>query len=187
MDICKWLDEVVLPQQPQSPHSQLVHCHAPRLERTGRVTSGKHKSKSTSSDSSLLQGPMRPSENIVLPERGEVKENTDRGAHTDGIHKVHTGGDASSEPYKRKPRRKTRPERYEPVAHDAEEWGTHTRKHQRSEPRRARRVSRRSKADKSGSGVVQNFQAKNVPRDRLTVAGSPVTWPYWWRANNWSS
>lgn len=168
MDICKWLDETVLPQQPPSPP---VDCHASRPQQTGQLVSERQKRKQTSSDSSLLQGPLQPSEKIVLPGRGDpVKETADKSAHTYASHlTVHSGSSVSSRPYRRRPRRKTRPERYEPVAHDAEERGTHNHKHKRSERRRTRRATRRSKAERSGSGIVQNFQAKNVPTERLTV------------------
>ncbi|EUC48779.1 hypothetical protein COCMIDRAFT_86588 [Bipolaris oryzae ATCC 44560] len=70
---------------------------------------------------------------------------------------------STSSRYARKPRRKTRPERYEP--HKSEHAGPN------KSSKKARHKSRRRKVEKPGQ-VVQNFKAKNVSGDRLTLRPS---------------
>ncbi|KAF1975864.1 hypothetical protein BU23DRAFT_529815 [Bimuria novae-zelandiae CBS 107.79] len=171
MDIHKWLNETVLPQQPPSPHNRGVEHHALRLEQAERDSREKRKRKQSTSDSSLLDDPPQRKK-VVLPERGNtVEEDAYEGTRTDASHPTSCSeSSASTDPYKRKPRRKTRLERYEPVppAH-AKKRGTHTQRHKKGESKKIRRMSRRKKADKQGSGIVPSFQANNVATDRLTL------------------
>ena len=68
--------------------------------------------------------------------------------------------------YKRKPRKKTRVDRYDPKPRKSKRR-RQTKREDREETRN-RKKSRRSK-EKHGSGVIQAFRAKNVASDRLTV------------------
>jgi hypothetical protein len=154
MDIHKWLSETVLPRQPPSPLGQGETCHAPRPHELERAPREKHGRKQSSSDSSMLDA--RP-QHKKAPPSGRVpptEQEADETGHTDASHPTaRSERSVSNEPYRRKPRRKTRPERYGPVA------------------------------NKSGSGIVQSFQAKNVPQERLTVSSIPVVEVYWWCVN----
>lgn len=188
MDIRKWLDETVLPQQPPSPspHDQRHEYPALRIERARRAPIEKHKRKQSTSDSSLLDDP-RQRRSSVVPKQGNIiKENVNEGASAS--HPTsRSESSVSSEPYRRKPRRKTRPERYEPVPQGARERGTHTRRQKKGESKKTSRISRRNKSGKPRNDIVESFQAKNVPRDRLTVTCALAGQVRWWCANIWSS
>jgi hypothetical protein len=184
MDIHKWLSETVLPRQPPSPLGQGETCHAPRPHELERAPREKHGRKQSSSDSSMLDA--RP-QHKKAPPSGRVpptEQEADETGHTDASHPTaRSERSVSNEPYRRKPRRKTRPERYGPVSKDAEERGLHTQRREKGESKKQRRTSQRKKANKSGSGIVQSFQAKNVPQERLTVSSIPVVEVYWWCVN----
>jgi hypothetical protein len=179
MDIHKWLSETVLPQQPPSPPGQREECHLTRIHGLERAPREKRGWEQSTSDSSLLDA---PPQHKKAPPSGRVPP-TEKEAvgHTDASHPTaRSERSVSSEPYRRKPRRKTRPERYGPLSKDAEERGLHAQRREKDESNKERRTSQRKKASKSASGIVQSFQAKNVPRERLTVSSIPVVEIYWW-------
>ncbi|KAJ4345250.1 uncharacterized protein N0V89_011380 [Didymosphaeria variabile] len=176
MDIHKWLSETVLPQQPPSPPEQREYHHAPCSEQPERIPKDKRRRKQSTSDSSLLDVPPQRKKRPTSGRVPSLKKEADETDHTDASHSPsRSASSISSEPFRRKPRRKTRPERYEPVLKDAKERGLHTQRRDKGESKRARRKSRRMKANNPGSGMVQGFQAKNVPQDRLTVRSTPVS------------
>ncbi|KAJ4287984.1 hypothetical protein N0V90_011999 [Kalmusia sp. IMI 367209] len=175
MDIQKWLNETLLPRQPPSPPVQRREHRLRSPEPPGQAPEGGRRRKQSTSDSSLLDAlPQRGK--VVIPEQDDLaEEHADESARTDASHPTSLSrSSVSNQPYQRKPRRKTRPERYEPVSKHAKERGMHAHRPRRGESKNARRKSRRMKADKPGSGIVQSFHAKNVPRDRLTVTNASV-------------
>lgn len=171
MDIHKWLDETVLPvRPPSSPNvpaqSSPVPFRPPRPSDT-LLNKGRRRKRSTS-DSSLLH--VRTAAGGASPMRrpADAVEGGDGGttcSDADGPDSSSESG-MSGQRYARKPRRKTRPERYGPAPKD-------DKRHQKGESRKSKKRSRRKTAEKQGAGLVQSFHAKNVPQDRLTVCSPP--------------
>ena len=128
MDIQKWLDEIVQPETPPGTTKR----KAPR--------------KRSRSDSSLL-GPRPPS---PRPQQADSDGGTSKALHTT------LSNCSTSSRYARKPRRKTRPELYEPGSRVLQRH-------------KAKSKKTRHKRSKALPDMVQNFQAKNVSGDRLTV------------------
>jgi hypothetical protein len=137
MDIRKWLDETVQPEAPREPV---------RLQQIAEPVKRKRR---RNSDTSILdpRPPASSPHESVDDSTGDVLQAT-------------CSDSSSSNRYARKPRRKTRPERYGP--------GSHANRDHKSESQKTRRKPRRKKGEKP-PGVMQAFQAKNVSRDRLTV------------------
>jgi hypothetical protein len=170
MDIQRWLDETVLPEQPPSPADN--HRKAPTLpaKKSEHVPREKRRREPSTSDSSLLHIPPRRKQTPPTPQAG-VDQSVDSSASSDASHPSSgSGSSTSSHRYARKPRRKTRPERYEPV----KERGTHIHRHRKGESNQTRRRHKRKNVEKQGTGIVQGFHAKNVPRDRLTVGSTTI-------------
>ncbi|EUC36682.1 hypothetical protein COCCADRAFT_2333 [Bipolaris zeicola 26-R-13] len=137
MDVLKWLEETEqhpVPQDACKPKSK-----SKRLPRRAK------------SDSSLLEPlPLQDS-----PVQQRARKQTAR-----DVLVASSSASSTSSLYARKPRRKTRPERYEP--NKPEHAGRN------NSSKKARHKSRRRKVEKSGQ-VVRNFKAKNVSGDRLTL------------------
>ncbi|KAF2869443.1 hypothetical protein BDV95DRAFT_100711 [Massariosphaeria phaeospora] len=172
MDIRRWLDETVLPQQPPSPPEQRSLAPIPRREEPKQAPKQKSRRKRSTSDSSLLDAHPRRRKASPVEHKSDIEESADEDACSDASKSSSrsSGSSTSSQPYARRPRRKTRPERYEPTSKDIKERGTHLPRRGKGESKKTKRKSRRKKAEKPGAGMVQSFHAKNVPRDRLTPA-----------------
>ncbi|KAF2132594.1 hypothetical protein P153DRAFT_284270 [Dothidotthia symphoricarpi CBS 119687] len=152
MDIRRWLDETVQPDP--------------------LPTKSKRRRKRSKSDSSLLDPPSQrkktPPNKRRSPIEGSVSEDTDsdvpKCTRSDSLE-----SSASSQRYARKPRRKTRPERYEHPLNNCKEQRKLTNGNRKDEAKRSKRKTKGKKSKKSGGGIVQSFQAKNVSGDRLTL------------------
>lgn len=181
MDIHKWLSETVLPRLPPSPPGQGEEHHVPSLEKSKRFSNEQYKRKPSSSDSSLLDDPPQRKKGPPSGRVPSIEEEPDENGNTDASRSTsRSERSMSSKSYRRRPRRKTRSERYEPLSKDAKERGLHAQRRDKGESKKERRKTRRRKANRSGSGIVQSFQAKNVPRDRLTVRSTLVADSCWW-------
>jgi hypothetical protein len=170
MDIRRWLEDTELPEQPPSPPEplRLQAFSQPNKVETAPEDRPRRRKRSVT-DSSLLDSCPRHKRALAAEEQSA----SDRcGASDRDADASSSGSSPSSQLYARKPRRKTRPERYEP-AKDVKERGTQVYRHRKGESKKARRKTRRRKGDRPDHGVVQSFQAKNVPRDRLTVRRRP--------------
>lgn len=137
MDIRKWLDEIVQPETQREPV---------RHQRPVESTKRKRRCKS---DSSILdpRPPASPPHESVDDSAGKA-------------FRAMCSDSSSSSRYARKPRRKTRPERYEPAPH--------ARRDPKDESKTTRRKPRRKKGEKLPA-VIRTLEAKNVSKDRLTV------------------
>lgn len=177
MDIRKWLDETVLPEQPPSPH--VPNSVGPPIlpspeypKKPERAPEGRRPRESSTSDSSLLH--TRPAHQKLPTIRAAagIDSNADDSACSDACHPAGESSESSvsSQQYARRRRRKTRLERYEPAAKDVKKRGTQLYRHRKGESSKTKRKSRRKKGDKLGVGPPQSFKAKNVPKDRLTVS-----------------
>jgi len=188
MDIQEWLDKTVLPQQPPSPLEPCSETHPPYVEPIGHASHQRHRRRRPTSDSSLLEA--LPPRKKAAPVESEHRlgADADESAESDASHPAaHTESSASSRPYRRRPRRKTRPDRYDPVPKHVQKRGKHTQRLSKGESKRTKRRSRRSNVDKPDSAIVQGFHAKNVPQDRLTVRSATTNMACWWCTNYWRS
>jgi hypothetical protein len=172
MDIRKWLDETVQPEVPLEP---IEH-----LQRTRKTKPAKQKRqrKRSKSDSSLLDPRSDP---LQKPAANEPKPPTDGGTGQSASEARQTtpSDSSSNNRYARRPRRKTRPEHYEHSSKAiTKEWGNYAHRRGEGESKKPRRKSRCKKSEKPGNSTVQNFQAKNVSSDRLTVREHAVAWKY---------
>ncbi|KAH6879061.1 hypothetical protein BKA58DRAFT_453277 [Alternaria rosae] len=141
MDIRKWLDDTVQPEAPRESNN--LHQAAEPAKRKRR-----HRS-----DSSILD---------PRPPASSPHESVDDSA--DEALQATCSDSSSSSRYARKPRRKTRPERYEPQHAP----GPHAHRDRRGGSKKTRSKPRRKKGEKPPV-VMQTFQAKNVSGDRLTL------------------
>ena len=170
MDIHRWLEETagakVPPDLAQTPGSNIVQ----RAEKLKPVFKEKRAPKRSKSDSSLLDP--QPHSRRAPPKESKpsTEESSDASVYSKASRPSRNGStesESSSHHYAQKPRHKTRLERYEPKQN--KERGKHVHQSRKDESKKSRRKSKRKKGEKSGSGVAQNFHAKNVSRDRLTV------------------
>jgi hypothetical protein len=188
MDIRTWLDGTVRPEPLPSPDPLRQpgppRFHPPKEPEGHAAGAGarraRRRPRQSSEDSSLLAAPTVRSETPPSETEADIDGSGDDTACSDAYHPAHHAppeSSTSSQQYARRPRRKTRPELYEPTPKDAKERGTQLYRHRKGESNRSKRKSRRRKADKPGVGLVQSFHAKNVSKDRLTVScPSFVAW-----------
>ncbi|KAF2281299.1 uncharacterized protein EI97DRAFT_25754 [Westerdykella ornata] len=176
MDIRKWLNDIVLPEQPPSPGLPHQDTPAPLLEShvpETRPKQGRRRKRSTT-DSSFLEArtvPPKPKSPPPIRKEADTDESRDTSTCSDAHQPPNASSDSSSssQRYARRPRRKTRPERYEPKSKHVKEQGAHASRHRNGESKQKKRKSRRKKSERPGMGLVQSFHAKNVPQDRLTL------------------
>jgi hypothetical protein len=166
MDIQRWLNETVDTKRPlkSAPASSSDFFQLP--EKARPVFRDKRVRKRTKSDSSLLVP--RPHAHTAPKEPGFPSgQGFDESVYSDASRESLAQSESSSQPYARKPRRKTRPERYQPKQH--KERGPHVHQSRTNKSKTSRHMSKGKKAEKLDSGVAQTFHAKNVSGDRLTV------------------
>jgi hypothetical protein len=180
MDIQKWLSEIVDTEAPSVPAQTSRSDFFHRAEKPRSVFDEQCAQRRSKSDSSLLV--LQPHLHEAPP--NEPKNSTENRADVRAGSEVShssrsetTESESSSRHYARKPRRKTRLERYEPKQH--KEPAKHVHQSRKSESKRLKRKSKRKKGEQSDSGVAQNFHAKNVSGDRLTVRAVSVQWRVW--------
>lgn len=170
MDIQKWLEDAMEAEAPIDPALALCPEFFQRRETPAPVFKQKHVPKRRKSDSSLLE--MQPHAHRAPPKKAKrpTESSPNPSTHSDSSRPSRSNfaeSESSSHRYARKPRRKTRLERYEPKPD--KERGKHVHRSRKDESKRTRRKSKRRKDEILGADVAQNFQAKNVSRDRLTV------------------
>jgi hypothetical protein len=166
MDIRNWLRETVQPKpvfrQDFEPfRSKHIDSASPR----------KHRVHGTS-DSSLLDVPHRQAS--VLSNKGNRpnERNANEHAESDDSQSSYSnaaGTDSSRQRYARRPRYKTRPERYDPSHKATGEQKKNAHHGKRDESNKSRHKPKRRKTEKLGRGAIHDFRAKNVSKDRLTV------------------
>jgi hypothetical protein len=168
MDIRKWLDEtedaVATDPAPRSGANFFLPT-----DKVKPVFADKRAPKRTKSDSSLLDPrPSHPKRHRATSGGSAGVSASSEASHTD--RDPSNLSEASSQRFARKPRRKTRPERYELSLKRNKERGKLIHQSRRDKSKKTGRKSKRKKEEKKpGSGIGQDFQAKNVSKDRLTV------------------
>ncbi|KAF2204474.1 hypothetical protein GQ43DRAFT_161168 [Delitschia confertaspora ATCC 74209] len=169
MDIHKWLEETQLPKQaPSLPDKvELPTFLHPKQNAEERPVGNRRRRKNSTSDSSILDTrPKRREPSPIQYERGEDDVSVGSLASSRPSHS--SGSGPPSHRYARRPRRKTRLERYEPKRKTDKELGRHIHGKEKEEIRKSKCKSRH-KSEKKGTGNFQSFHAKNVPKDRLTL------------------
>ncbi|KAF3033595.1 hypothetical protein E8E11_000839 [Didymella keratinophila] len=174
MDIRKWLAETenpILSEQPEVDRFLL-----PRQPDTAPDT--RRRRKRSSSDSSLLKAtspqPRRKGVTAKKPDRCEISDgvNENRSDISHSSSGGSTGSSTGSQRYARQPRRKTRADKYDVGAKKAKVQNEDQRPSRKSESKKSKRKSRRRKDEKTHNGIGQEFQAKNVSKERLTLKPS---------------
>lgn len=162
MDISKWLDEVAATQALQSLPSK----------QGDNPVSKKRARKQDESDSSLLALQSQSQRPLSAEPKALVGQGANQNADSGASHCIPNGSSrsgSSSHHYARRPRRKTRPDRYEPSSKRNKGRGKHIHQRSRDESKAPKRRTKRKHGEKPGSGIGQSFQANNVTGDRLTV------------------
>lgn len=191
MDIQQWLAATTdrAPPQPSDDHHipdafrAHPHPHSPDRQLPRGRSYRRKKRTGASSDSSLIpprradRGVGQPAACSLPSERGRPVRSSGRGS--DRSRSVSTSAFASLSPepapektYERRPRHKTRPDRYEPRS--KKQKGHHdVRKEKKSGKKR--RKSHRGGDGGRTAGLVQSFQLRNGPKNsRLTVRGATL-------------
>ncbi|CAI6280190.1 unnamed protein product [Periconia digitata] len=164
MDIQRWLDDTVTPEQPPSPVKDSIKSVHDRPKRTDRADWVDQRTGRIGSDSSFLDIAQRPKARPPPePENGPRKNLSS--SHPSG----QSDSDRSAHSYKRQPRRKTRVERYETTSKDKKKRGVHDPHRRHGESSTSKRRAKRKRVDKDHSDMVQSFHASNVSTDRLTL------------------
>jgi len=88
-----------------------------------------------------------------------------------------------SDQYERKPRRKTRPDLYEPQSGSRKRQSRAKQSKKKKVKTKHRKTKKSRKEQNSGRALVNNFNAKNVPKSRLTVSRLPCILMVLWFAH----
>lgn len=188
MDIRKWLAETEDPVSSEQPEDgRFLLTRQPDT-----VLDARRRRKRSSSDSSLLKAaspqPRRKGNTARKLDRCEIPDVINEGL-SDTSHSTSGRSTSShaSQRYARKPRRKTRADKYDVEPKRGKERDAGQRPSRKSESKKSKRKFRRRKDEKTHNGIGQEFQAKNISRDRLTVRTMDNT-PTWLKeTDHWCS
>lgn len=177
MDIQKWLENTADREPPDGTSDDL---HIPDFLPPDRIRPSRvgatyrHKRKRASTDSSIIAPRPDSHRNAKAPVRSSSPD------HVRGAEDAATGSQsaessdtttthrAPAKTYEKRPRHRTRPDRYEPKAKKRKQ-DREGRKER--EAKQKRRKSHRSGDGGRTAGLVQSFQLKNGPKNnRLTVS-----------------
>jgi hypothetical protein len=169
MDIEKWLVETEQPVPSEQPGFGTFLL--PR--QPGSVPDAGRRQKHSLSDSSWLQvpspRPQRKGISAIEQDRHDVRDKYDRSNASHSTRSESRSISAASQRYVRRPRRKTHPDRYEVGPMKVKQQDRNPHPSRKSESRKSKRKSKRRKDNKMYNGIGQDFHAKNVSMDRLTV------------------
>ena len=177
MDIRRWLENTADRASPGAdtndpPIPEFLRPDRMQLDRAGR--NYRHKRKRVSADSSIIAPRPVRHRNAHAPEPSpspdHVREPEDAATGSESAASSYRSGHPSvpAKTYERRPRHKTRLDRYEPKA-KKQTKERDVRKEAKS--KRKRRKSHRSGDGGRTAGLVQSFQLKNGPKNsRLTVS-----------------
>ncbi len=170
MDIQKWLDEIVQPGSSSKLTNGGLRKSLPHSIPPVKPDDGRHRRKLSIADSSLLDPLSQQEEKPPRRQKSHRKKRaveSIKSYTSQDTRRESTESLASSHRYLRKPRHKTRPERYDPSAKVTRQREAHSGPKRKREAKVPRRKSKRKKHD---SGIMQSFQAENVSGERLTVS-----------------
>jgi hypothetical protein len=186
MDINQWLQNTAEAAERPTLPDQLgfpAFLH-PKDRPVGEPSAKRHgKRRVHSADSSILELEELAAKPLTWSKRPEqVPHDVDRSSSPDATNGWPTSeavsGSYDSDRYRRKPRRKTRPGRYDAKPVKRASKGPEKRKQKRSskDPKDSKPFKKRKKEKAGGlTAVVNEFHAKNVPRQRLTVRAQGLT------------
>lgn len=174
MDINKWLEDTIAPERPTLPEKLgLPSFLHPKETVADPPSKHRHPRKLPSSDSSFIEAEAshRSPHLTKRQPSGRRQSNNDRstGSASRSTSLASEELDAADR-YKRRSRRKTRPDLYEPKPEKGND--RRERKHGKEEEtsKKTKRKSKRKTKDTSGANLAHSFNATNVSKGRLTVS-----------------
>jgi hypothetical protein len=161
MDINQWIESLEQANPPGNPPLSVDQPPATRKRRRGSGTS------------SLLEPfvnrerrDIKDRQPVVSVSSSKVDSSDATSASTSSASSAPSIS-SSSEKYQRRPRHRTKADKY----HLKSKSKTKSKKKKKNEKmkKKPKHASRKKHKSKAVTGLVQTFQAKNVPKDRLTV------------------
>lgn len=174
MDIDQWLQNTSAPEGEGLAARLGIPSFLQRANPEPVSPRHKRKRRRPSRDSSLLEDPVSRQDDAQTNSQAALQETSSCGGQSETSENsafVSVSATPSTEPYRRRSRRKTRVDRYDPKPENSRKrrpGKSKTRKETKT-----RKQARRNK-EKHGIGHVHTFHAKNVARDRLTVRQSGI-------------
>jgi hypothetical protein len=166
MDIRKWLKETVQPE--------LASKHSPEpvgFRHVGSATRRRRRMHATS-DSSILDPLHRRTNASPTKCDHSTERNANEHIEDEDLQSTYSHSPSitnSPQQYARRPRHKTRLERYEPSHKITGEQRKNAYGANLGESKKSRRKPKQKTVGKSGINPTHDFHAKNVSTDRLTV------------------
>lgn len=170
--------------------NRVAHAEYPsrRTPRNLAIAPGPSKRKrkhDSSSDSSLLEVPIRPQSHqwkqddprSISPRRPENQPTTPRkkqkvASSDSGLSSHPATPSPPKETFEKRARHKTREDRYEPRKKEKRQGKIAVEKSSRK--KREKRGDRKKAARKAGEELMQNFSSKSIAQDRLTVGALSI-------------
>ncbi|KAF2237093.1 hypothetical protein EV356DRAFT_43657 [Viridothelium virens] len=169
MDIDQWLEDTSAAEGRSLAARLGIPSFLQRANPEAVSPRPKRKRGRPSRDSSLLEDAVEQQAGPPRGQREALQEASGDDCRSEASgHSASTSVSAitSTGPYKRRSRKRTRKDRYDPKS-------SKVQKQKQTEPDKQRKSKSRKKVrrskEKHGVSLVHTFHAKNVPRDRLTV------------------
>jgi hypothetical protein len=162
MDINQWIESLEQANPPSKPPLSDDQPHATRKRRRGSGTS------------SLLE-PFVNRERRDIKDRQPVVSVSSSSSNPSDATPASTSSassapsiSSSSERYQRRPRHRTNADKYH-LKPKSKSQSRKKKKKEKEKEKKSKHARRKKRKSKAVTGLVQTFQAKNVPKDRLTV------------------
>jgi hypothetical protein len=166
MDINQWIESLEQANPPGKPPLSVDQPHATRKRRRGSRTS------------SLLE-PFSNHERRDIKDRQPVvsvgSSNSDSSDATSASTSSASSApsiSSSSGKYQRRPRHRTKADKYH-LKSISKSQPRKKKKKEKEKEKKPKHASRKKRKSKAVTGLVQTFQARNVPKGRLTVCSKP--------------
>ncbi|KAI4808962.1 hypothetical protein E4T44_11013, partial [Aureobasidium sp. EXF-8845] len=168
MDIDQWIESLEQANPPAKHPFSVDQPHATRKRRRGSGTS------------SLLE-PFVNRERRDIKDRQPVVSVSSSNSDPSDATSASTSSassepsiSSSSEKYQRRPRHRTKADKYH-LNPKSKSQSRKKKKKKEAKEKKSKHASRKKRKSKAVTGLVQSFQAKNVPKDRLTnLFGLPM-------------
>lgn len=173
-------------ERSRTAHAELPSSHTPLDTVNVSRLSKRKKKHDLSSDSSLLEAPIRPRSHQSKrdePRAVAVKQSEVQSSPARKKQRIATSDSGLSghlpipvlpkETFERRPRHKTREDKYEPKKKEKKRNEASVDKS--SSRKREKKNGRKKAAKKPGDELIQNFSSNNISQDRLTVSTPAVS------------
>lgn len=174
MDVNKWLEGIIAPERPTLPEKLgLPSFLHPKETVTDPPSKHRHPRKLLASDSSFIEAEASHRSPRLTERRSNSRHqsnnNRSTGSSSRSTSLVSEERDAADR-YKRRSRRKTRPDLYEPNPERGKDRREQKHGKEEGTSKKTKRKSKRKTKDKSGANLAHSFNATNVCKGRLTVS-----------------